>query len=246
MMRAHFSALYFVMGFSLCLWQICSTLVSAEIRVTQTSTVNLSPQDGTVSSFTTCIMGNGKEVTEQRWLTDFSEIKIDGAFAVNIDIQPGRSIMVTGDENLLSRYETTVQNGTLVVSTHGAVCPGVPPKIRMTNDALATLLADGSADISISHLDNRTFAVQLDGASELHLSGKSEKFTSRLRGANTLDASEFQSQETMISIDGAGEALVHAEQKLVAEIKGVGSILYGGHPHTIEQRIYGTGTIQPQ
>ncbi len=246
MMRAHFSALYFVIGFPFCLLQICSTLVSAEVRVTQTSTVNLSREDDTVSSFTTCIVGNGKEVTEQRRLTDFSEIKIDGAFTVNIDIQPGRSLMVTGDENLLSRYETTVQNGRLFVSTHGVVCPGVPPKIRMTNDVLAILLAEGSADISISHLDNRTFAVQLDGASELQLSGKSEKFIGRLRGGNTLNASEFQSQETMISIDGAGEALVHAEQKLVVEIKGVGNILYGGHPHTIEQRIYGTGTIQPQ
>ncbi len=241
--RLHFSVLYFIMGFSLCLWLTCSTLASADMTVTQQNTVHGSQENASV---TTCLAGNGKEVTERRSLADFSKIKIDGAFTVSIDIQLQENVIVTGDENLLSRYTTTVQDGLLVISSRGVMCPRIPPKIRVTNDTLATLLADGSADISISGLDNRTFAVQLDGASELQLSGKSQKFTSRLRGSHTLRAEGFQAQEMKVTIDGTGEAWVHAENKLVAEIKGAGHILFAGNPHTIEQRIYGTGTIRPQ
>ncbi len=241
----HFLSTSSVIGISVCLGLLWAALVAAEVSETQQSTIHLPQESEAASSLTTCIMGNGNEVTKPRSPIDFSDIKIEGSFTVLIDIQPERSLSITGDENLLSRYTTTVQEGTLFVSSHGVLCPRIPPKIRMTNHMLASLIAEGSADISISHLENQIFLTQLDGTSNLHLTGKSEKFISRLRGSNTLQAGEFQTQETMVTIDGAGQAWVHAAQKLVAEIKGTGNIRYAGAPHTINQRVYGAGNIQP-
>ena len=239
---------YQVLRHSLFLWLTCSSDLFAGDSMSQQSRSGVFQQNSTthVSSHSHCHEGNGKAMTQARPLTDFSAINIDGAFTITIELQQERTLTIKGDENLLSRFVTTVEGQTLFVRTQGAICPKISPEIRLTNDSLISLLADGSTDIQISHLKNTTFTVNAGGSSDLKLSGTSEKFIGTFEGANSLRAREFQTQETTIRIHGTGEAVLNVSKKLVAEVNGVGNIQYVGNPPIVEKHITGAGNIEPQ
>ena len=247
MVLLKFFLAYPIIGFFSCLWLILSPIVGAEDSMTQQAKVDFTLAENTTrkSSFSNCIKGNGQAVVETRLPADFSNIKIDGAFTVVVELQQQKTLTVKGDENLLPRFVTKVEDHTLLISTQGALCPMISPEIRITNDFLARLSADGATDVHITKLNNKTFVVHLDGTSDLNLSGTSEQFTSMLEGSNTLHAGELQTQDTTVTIDGVGKALVNASRKLVAKIKGAGDILYTGNPQTLDQQIYGAGKIEP-
>ena len=238
---------YPIIGFTLCLSTIFPPIVGAEDSMIQLVKVDSAQGKATtyISSSSTCIKGNGKSVIEERYPEDFSSIKIDGAFTVTIALQQQKTLSLKGDENLLSHFVTTVKDQTLLISTRGLLCPEISPEIHITNDLLASLSVDGATDIRIADLDNKTFVVQLDGASDLSLSGASEQFMSKLEGSSTLRASELETQDTTVTINGVGKALVNASRKLDAEIKGVGDILYAGKPSILNERISGVGHIEP-
>ena len=242
-----FSFAYPIIGCSFCLSLIFSPFVGAEDTMTQQAKIDSTQVENTahISSFSNCLKGNGKAVVQTRFPQDFSNIKIDGVFTVIIELQQQRTLTVKGDENLLPHVVTTVEDHTLLVSIQGSLCPEISPEIRITNDYLARLSAGGVTDIRVANLENKTFTVHLDGSSDLNLSGTSEKFTSLLEGSNRLLAGELQTQDTTVTIDGAGKALVNASRKLVAEIHGAGDILYTGNPLILDQRIYGAGHIEP-
>ncbi len=237
-----------VIGVSLCLLLMHLPNVSAEVSIIQSSMLDVSQEKETThdSSLSNCIKGNGNAVTQTRPLADFSDIKIDGVFTVIIELQQEKTLTVMGDENLLPHFLTKVEDHILHVSEQGSICPQIFPEIRVTSDSLAKLSADGAVDIHISHLNNKTFVAHLDGASHLNLFGTSKKFTSILAGSNTLLAGEFESQEATITIDGAGEAVLNVSRKLIAEINGVGDIVYTGNPSIVERHINGAGDVESQ
>ncbi len=219
----------------------------------QSTTVHLAMLDEShetdmtsVSRVSSCITGNGKAVTQTRALGEFSQIQIDGSFKVSVELQQPNTLTVMGDENLLTSFVTNVKDHTLFVSTQGSICPTVAPEIRVTTTALAQLSADGVVDIRVSHLKNKTFIALLDGSSDLNLSGTSEKLTAILAGANTLQAGKFETLDTTVTIDGAGEAIVNVSRKLIAEINGAGDIVYTGNPSIVERHIHGAGDVESQ
>ncbi len=248
MARLTFQSSHLIMGLSFGLWLTFVPVVFAELSMNEQTIMVLSQKEGTgqISSFSNCLKGNGKAVTETRSLPDFSMIKIDGIFTVTIELQQQKAVTVKGDENLLPRFATKVEDGTLVVSADGSICPKVSPEIQITNDILDRLSANGATDIHISNLKNKTFTVHLDGSSDLKISGETEKFTGLLEGSNELLAGDLQSQESTVTIDGAGDAVLNVSKKLIAEINGAGDILYIGNPSIIEKRINGAGDIEPQ
>ncbi len=73
----------------------------------------------TVAALTSCekesITGRGSTLTETRSVDPFNKVKLEGSGNVTVTQGTQQKVEVTGYENLLSIYETNVQNGLLVL-----------------------------------------------------------------------------------------------------------------------------------
>ncbi len=199
-----------------------------------------------MGTVTGCIKGSGKEQTDDRPLTQFSEIKIDGIFEVVIDFKKKSSLVIRGDDNILPHVTTQVKDQILTIRADKSICPKLNLVVQVSTEHLDRLTAEGANDITISKMNNRKFSSTVNGASDLRISGVAGRFFVKIDGTGTVRAKNLHTEETEVFIDGAGEAVVHASRKLIAEIDGAGDIRYYGNPPKVTKKIDGVGEIEPQ
>lgn len=199
-----------------------------------------------MGTVTGCVEGSGKEHADIRDIAAFSEIKIAGIFEVTIDLQKKSSLTVRGDDNILPLVSTEVKGKTLTIRANRSICPKVNLAVQISTEYLDRLTADGATGITITKMNNKEFSATVNGSSDMQISGETGKFFLKIDGTGTVLAENLHAKETEVFIDGAGDAVVYASRKLVAEISGVGDIRYHGNPPEVTKRINGVGEIEQQ
>jgi len=101
----------------------------------------------------------------------------------------------------------------------------------------------GAADIDLA-LDVSSLQTKVSGAANIKFNGRAKKHNVRLSGASNIRAEELRSDNTDISLSGAGSAHIYASEKLEAALSGVGSIRYYGEPNNIKINKSGIGSIR--
>jgi NAD kinase len=66
-----------------------------------------------------------------------------------------------------------------------------------------------------------------------------------LIGAAPISSIQHQKVDFILSLGGDGTILLTATNRLTARLAGTGTIVYGGNPAHVDQRVTGTGTITP-
>jgi len=172
------------------------------------------------------------------------------------------TVEVTADQNLMPNIETYVRGNTLHVDTKN-IRNATELEVRINYETIRHMDLSGAVDISaintlkadkltleasgaseiILYLEVETLTVDVSGASEITLSGRAENADYDGSGASSLNALELITNVASISISGAGEARIHASEKLSAKVSGAGSIRYTGNPTKINKSISGAGSI---
>jgi hypothetical protein len=70
-----------------------------------------------------------------------------------------------------------------------------------------------------------------------------ETLTCVMSGANHLAARQLSAASTNVTLNGSGDAAVHASQRIVAEISGAGSIVVYGGPKERSTQVNGAGKV---
>ncbi|MCK5504206.1 MAG: DUF2807 domain-containing protein [Thermodesulfovibrionia bacterium] len=191
-----------------------------------------------------CVEGSGKKKVEQRKVSYFNKIDIDGVFDVKIELQKKQGVEIIGDDNILPHIVTKSAGDTLVITSDKSICPKLSLQVNISQDNIEKLNSDGSNDINISGVKNKNLAFNLNGASDVHASGKTGKFTAKISGSGSLRARGLEAEDVSISVVGSGDAEVYASGKLNASIEGAGDISYFGRPKEISRRVTGVGDIE--
>jgi hypothetical protein len=191
-----------------------------------------------------CVDGSGKKKIEQRRVSSFNKIDIDGVFDVKIELQKKQGVEIIGDDNILPHIVTKSAGDTLIITSDKSICPKLSLQVNISQDNIEKLNSDGSNDINISGVKNKNLAFNLNGASDLRASGKTGKFTARISGSGSLRARGLKAEDVSIAVVGAGDAEVYASGKLNASIDGAGDISYFGRPKEISRRVTGVGDIE--
>ena len=191
------------------------------------------------------VRGSGDVVTEEREVSGFTAVSLQGVGQLEIDQTGTESLSITADDNLLPYIETRVQGGKLIISIkEGTVFNNVTElTYHVTAEAIDSVELDGAGSIEVSHLDTDDWQVNLDGTGNITSSGQANKQTVEINGAGAYTADELASQETTIRHNGAGTAVVQVSDHLDVRIDGLGSVDYIGDP-TVTQTINGLGTIR--
>lgn len=194
-------------------------------------------------SFGGGIKGSGVVAEEQRDVGEFSRVELSGSSDVEIRIGDTPSLLVRGDDNLISILETEVVDGTLRVR------PSESYSTRKGLDVIATVRAlegasvRGSGDIVVSGLDVASFEASVMGSGDVKVSGSAERVSAAVRGSGDIDLVGVEAIDAEASVHGSGDIDLRASGSVKLSVFGSGDIRYRGDPEKVSRNVHGSGDI---
>jgi hypothetical protein len=190
------------------------------------------------------IRGNGHVVTDQRPVTEFSDIKGDGAFRIEWH-SGAASLSITTDDNLLRYIDSHIEGKTLRLHSHDQLHPTQHINVLVTSPTLTGASMSGAVRLTATQISCPKFYLQTAGAARITLDGKADELLADMSGAAKLIAETLHTKTADISSSGAAKAQVYATEALRVSISGAGKVIYYGHPPKVERHVSGAGSINP-
>lgn len=189
------------------------------------------------------IRGNGRIVTDQRTVSDFSEIEASGAF--RIEWRSGApALSITTDENLLPYIDNRIIDNRLRLHSHEHLRPTHHVNVVVSSPTRSAAKLSGATDLKVPALTGPKFAIESSGAADVTLNGTVNELLAVMTGASDLRAKSLQARSVQLSSTGAASAQVNPTETLRVAITGAGDVTYFGNPPTIEKHIAGAGSIR--
>jgi hypothetical protein len=190
------------------------------------------------------IRGNGHVVTDQRPVTEFSNIKGDGAFVIEWH-SGAPSLSITTDDNLLRYIDNHIEGKTLHLHSQNQLYPTQHITVLVTSPTLTGASMSGAVRLTATQISCPKFYLQTAGAARITLDGKADELLAEMSGAAKLIAETLHTKTADITSSGAAKAQVYATEALRVSISGAGKVIYYGHPPRVERHVSGAGSINP-
>jgi hypothetical protein len=207
--------------------------------------------------------GSGKVVTENRNVSNFDRMVLNGIGDVTLVQGDKEALQIEAEDNVIPHIKTEVQNGTLLISfDRKTVIPTKPVKFNLMmrsihgldtkgasnikSDQINTdrleLGISGTGNIDLQKLTADSLSILVSGAGNLTINGQinSQKIT--MSGAGNYNGQDLKSKTADITITGLGRAIVWVTDTLDVTISGTGGVEYYGNPQ-VTQQISGLGKL---
>ena len=212
----------------------------------------------------TRIQGSGNLVSEERQVSGFSRVSLEGMGDVEIVVGDTESLTIEAEDNIIGRIESYVSGDTLhigferfinVVPTSGITYTLTVKDLNgievsgygdvyiaaLTTDNLDVEVSGGGW-IAVDDLNADYLHVKLSGAGDFELSGTVDRQQINLSGAGSYKAQDLKCRIAEIDISGAGSAQLWVTETLNVNLSGVGSLQYYGDA-AVDQNISGIGKV---
>ncbi len=216
------------------------------------------------ASCDTGISGNGQVAERTEEVSGFSRVVISGNFDVHLRQGDRPELRFEMDENLFDILEVRESGRTLTIETTVNILRARKKSVYLTVKDLEKLDLSGAVNIdgngtietgSLSIysagavridlvLQADRLRLDLSGASDCNLQGKTDELEVSLTGAGDLHAIDLFARVVNLDLSGAGHARVYASEKLDVDISGVGSVRYRGDPAHVNKNISGLGSLK--
>ncbi len=222
---------------------------------------------GCIPGFTanqTIVTGSGNLTSENRPVSGFSQIALNGLGNVTVVVGSEESLVVEAEDNLIQYITTEVHGSNLVIGTKNGfqILPKKEIKYKVIlksvegltiggagnitadnlNLAALSLGVAGTGNIQLAGLQADSLNVQISGAGSIKVDGQSTDLTVGLSGAGNFQGADFKNSTTNVTISGTGNASVWSTGSLSVTISGAGSIQYYGNPN-VTKTITGLGIV---
>nr|WP_320116744.1 DUF2807 domain-containing protein [uncultured Desulfuromonas sp.] len=199
----------------------------------------------TLSWADACLQGNGLLGQQQRSLTAFDHIVVQGSFTLKVSVTGENHCTVSGDENLLDEVVTQVDNGELLIAPKTAVKFKQPMVISLEVAELGGVTAEGAHRIEIDGLLCPAFVLTLDGACSARLAGFASLLEAEVLGASTLEAEQLECCDASITANGTTVAKLQVKKSLGVHASGIAEIFYRGEPELAVVDLTGRARVAP-
>lgn len=181
----------------------------------------------------------------------FDSIQIDGNFTTSIVASTGAGVVADGDTEALERLDVQVNNRILTIrekrltSDRGATNRGARPT-RLTiravglkgvtlngngqiiiagmNQEAASFAVNGNGEIQASAVNVSSAGARIDGAGRITIAGKAQSLNAVLRGAGSMDATQFAARDLDVHASGSGKGSFSASRRAAVTADGMGLI----------------------
>jgi len=209
------------------------------------------------------IRGEGKTVSRQLNLNEFSGIVVHNACDVTIQQGSSQKARVEAQENILENLSMDVEGKILHIRNKKPVWQSDPIRLFVTMDELEVAKISGSGSIvsedffrGRGHLETAIsgsgdiriltetdrISGRISGSGSIVIQGQCNEAEFTIAGSGSINASELQCDEAGVQISGSGNIKVHALDYLDARISGSGDVFYTGRPK-INSSISGSGNL---
>lgn len=208
-----------------------------------------------------CIRGRGSQVSEARFLTDFTSVT--NATTANVVIVQGSAfdVEVRAQDNILDEVSTEVRGSELLINTRRCI-NNADIDVLITMPQINALSIIGSGDIFgdntwvVNDMDLRVIGsgdmdldvdaddidIEIRGSGEITLFGTADNCRTDISGSGDLRSFNMVANDHRVTIFGSGDAQVFASDQLDVTINGSGDVWYKGSP-TISVNIAGSGDL---
>ncbi len=208
------------------------------------------------------IKGSGNVIVEERALSGFDRIIVEGAMDIILRQDDQQILEVEADDNIMPIISTSVRGGELKIKSTRSYRSREAVKIYITVVDLEELKVRGSGDVygesvfagdrlnlETSGSGNMDLEVyydklfsEINGSGNFILQGEANEQEVRINGSGDYRAADLLTVETDINISGSGNSTVNVSDYLRAEIRGSGDIIYYGNPE-VSSSIRGSGNL---
>jgi hypothetical protein len=189
-------------------------------------------------------IGSGVASTQARPLAPFTGVELAGDNNVIVRVGATQSVTVHADSNLLTRVTTRVRSGRLVIgTTSGNLSPKTPMFVAVSLPSLESLRLQADGNIAVTGINSRKLTVALAGSGNIDATGTTTKLDVTISGEGTALLRQLTARDAKALLSGDGSIMLTATHSLTATISGSGTVLYGGNPPHVTQRVTGSGTI---
>lgn len=211
------------------------------------------------------IEGSGKVIEDERRLSGFSRLLVQGPLDVTVRAAEIEKVVVRAERNIAPLIETVVQGDTLVIGLRPGASFRTRSKLQVRVQARrmkgvilrgsgdvridrgeaevfeATL--QGSGDLTIDSLRAGALAVSMAGNGDFRASGTADSVGVVLDGSGDVYCGDLVAARVAVRIIGKGDVRVHATDELKVDIDGSGDVHYRGVPK-ISESIRGSGSVR--
>lgn len=210
--------------------------------------------------------GNGHVVKQNRQLSPFSKIKIDGVFNVILKQGDVPEVIVETDENLQGLVQTVVEGDLLLLQQkpHTSIGNSTKMNVYVTVNILSELGIGGVGNVSCANtltqdqlilftsgvgstklnLNCNSLAAKMKGVGNVSLAGMANMATIHNEGVGNLKAYDFIVQDLRITNEGVGNAQVDAERTISITNTGVGNVQHKGNATVTLSNDKGVGEVE--
>jgi hypothetical protein len=191
--------------------------------------------------------GSGNVVTEERAVSNFSEVAVSGSGTLLIERGEREALTIEAEDNLLPLLTSDVVGKRLELGTrNGASIQTTRPIVyRLTVVNLEGLELSGSSEVTYNEVDAETFSVRISGSADVDVAGQADRQVLNISGSGHYRAAELVTREAEVNVSGSGDALVNVTDALDVAVSGSGDVTYIGDPRTSVD-ISGSGKIHQQ
>jgi hypothetical protein len=195
------------------------------------------------------ITGNGSVTSQQRNITGFTGVVVNGSTKAFINIDTAFSVTVKGYQNLLPYLETKIENGLLQVGFKNDVnISNDNTEVYVTLPILNHVETNGSGNMAVTGeiIGSDYFNAYTNGSANINVEhGNAKQFEGEIQGSGNILALGFMSEEAHAKISGDGDIEISVSDKLDVTINGSGNVYYHGSP-IITTNISGNGQVIPK
>ncbi|MBX3257298.1 MAG: DUF2807 domain-containing protein [Chitinophagaceae bacterium] len=193
------------------------------------------------------IIGGGTVKTEDREVSDFTKVAVEGSTNIHITKGSRFDVSVKAYKNLLPYLKTRVENNTLIVKYENSTSVGNDnSQVFITMPVLNGVSATGSGDIDVKGIFEHTpgFDAHISGSSDISIeNARAENLVVSISGSGDFKSFGLSIEDANISISGSGDVEITVNKKLKTKISGSGNIFYKGNPATVDNNISGSGKV---
>ncbi len=154
---------------------------------------------------------------------------------VQVTTEDVESLVIEGSGDIVLRGAFEAGDLSLSIDGSGSITAD-----QLVADDLA-LEIDGSGDMDLQ-LDAGRLRSSIGGSGGYRLSGTAGEHAISIDGSGEIDAAALQTAATSVVIDGSGDCIVSADERLDVSIEGSGDVTYCGRPQVTEE-IDGSGEV---
>ncbi|MFV0398820.1 MAG: GIN domain-containing protein [Bacteroidales bacterium] len=213
------------------------------------------------------IKGSGVNTSKEIKLSAFNQIEINAPIELEVIYGYTHQITLSGDEKFLSLITVDVENNKLTIKTsrkninfedvHATVTmPGAVKLLALTgfNSAQLNVPTDenqftgsvtGMGNVKISKAKSKQITINVAGMASVEVEGEAKNVSISNSGMGLVNFEHVMAEKVECNNAGVGLIIVNATESLVANVGGIGGVVYGGNPKKVVKNIGGLGTVKP-